>query len=74
MQSLSRCGVALLFAVFVAGCSSPASVADRTNECTWNRSSCIHEGSYEPDEREYAEKEARRLNRAQSARLRGWFW
>lgn len=35
------------------------------NQCTWNRDSCMYEGQYEPGEEEYAEKEARRLNKAQ---------
>lgn len=79
MQKLGRCCVALLVAVFITGCSSsgPSTIAQqkqRSSECAWNRSSCIYEGSYEAGERDYAEQEARRLNQAQSARLRGGFW
>jgi len=35
----------------------------RSNECRWNRSACMYEGAYEPDEEAYAEEEAQRLNR-----------
>ncbi|VFR81950.1 hypothetical protein ISE1_3223 [plant metagenome] len=44
--------------------------AGRSNDCRWNRSSCMYEGSYEKGEREYAEEEARRLNQAEQGRLR----
>lgn len=83
IQILSR-GVALLFVVSVSGCSmfgpddaERSAVSGRvvTDECKWNRSSCIYEGSYEADERDYAEEEARRLNREASRRLsRGSWW
>ena len=72
---LSRFGVAASLLIFLAGCSTPApQVADQSNECRWNRNSCLYEGSYEADERAYAEEEARRLNRAQSVRLRRGGW
>ncbi|WP_419761609.1 hypothetical protein [Achromobacter pulmonis] len=35
-----------------------------------SRSSCIYEGKYEAGERDYAEDEAKRLNRAEMERLR----
>lgn len=55
------------------GSSGPS--AAQANECERNRSRCIYEGSYEPGERDYAEDEAARLNRASSARLsRGLGW
>ncbi len=71
IQMLSRCGVALFLVALVSGCSSVGlGGSDRGDECKWNRSSCIYEGAYEPGERDYAEQEAKRLNRAQSQRLR----
>ena len=53
---------------------SAASARVVTDECKWNRSSCIYEGSYEADERDYAEEEAKRLNREASRRLRRGSW
>ena len=65
-----RCGVTLFLVALAAGCSSgPGKSSSLLNACTWNRSSCLYEGSYEPDEEEYAEEEARRLNKAQIKRL-----
>lgn len=40
------------------------------NECTWDRESCMHNGRYDADEREYAEQQAKDLNRQSAARLR----
>lgn len=71
MLAISRCGVALFFAVFVSGCSVMGSDDPvRVGGCEWNPSSCIYEGRYEPGERDYAEEEAKRLNRAASERFR----
>lgn len=84
IQTLSRCGAALFLAALVSGCSvldfgsdsgtrAGAASSGGDGACAWNRSSCMHEGRYEQGERDYAEQEARRLNQAQSARLRsGW--
>lgn len=70
-QTVIQCGMVLLCTLFIAGCSSPSvSASSRSNECIWNRSGCMYEGSYESGERIYAEEEAKRLNRAASARLR----
>ncbi len=71
IQTFSRCGAALVFVTLVSGCSliSPGG-SNRFNECTLNRSSCMHEGSYEPGEEEYAREEAKDLNHAASQRLR----
>lgn len=44
--------------------------SDRGDACKRNRSSCLHEGAYEPMERDYAEQEAKRLNRIALERLR----
>lgn len=78
IQRLSRYGVALALAAFVSGCSmlgfgdEGSKDASRSNECKWNRSSCMYEGRYEPGEEAYAEEEAKRLNRAAAAKVRGW--
>lgn len=71
IQMSSRCGMALFLAALVSGCSSvePGS-SDRPNACTWNRSSCMYEGKYEPGEEAYAEQEAKRLNKAAAGKLR----
>lgn len=83
MQVLSRCGAVLFFVVLVSGCStSGAGDSQQTtisgrvvdDDCRWNRSSCLYEGSYETGERDYAEEEAKRLNRAASRKLRGGSW
>lgn len=80
IQAFSRYGAVLFLAAIVAGCSSsnpPASAAQgdarivvTSSQCEWDRSSCIYKGRYEPGERDYAEDEAKRLNRASLDRLR----
>ncbi|QAA93685.1 hypothetical protein CKA81_07415 [Pollutimonas thiosulfatoxidans] len=79
IQTLSRCGAVLFLAAVISGCSTGSpeagpSASSRSpglfNPCTWNRSSCMYEGRYEPGEEAYAEEEARRLNRAAAAKLR----
>jgi len=79
IQTLGRCGAVLFLAAVVSGCSMGGAEAGPgassrspglLNPCTWNRSSCMYEGRYEPGERDYAEEEAKRLNRAASERLR----
>lgn len=57
-------------AASVSGSKAASATGDR---CTWNRSKCIFEGSYEPGERDYAEQEAKRLNMAEIQRLRRSF-
>lgn len=74
MQILKRCGAVLLAGLLVAGCSGPDPMLARNDNCGWNRSSCQYEGAYETGEREFAEQEARRLNQAQSLRMRRSFW
>lgn len=82
IQLLGRGGLVLLLAA-LAGCSSsstpnpwssPASSGPDSSrvslECRLSRSSCIYEGKYEAGERDYAEDEAKRLNRAEMERLR----
>ncbi len=83
--TISRCGAALFFVALVAGCSSSkptpaekatmseATPARASNECKANRKKCLHEGSYDVGERDYAEDEAKRLNLAESQRLRRLF-
>ncbi|WP_159078903.1 hypothetical protein [Orrella marina] len=60
--------------VLIAGCSSivPSFLrggSSDTNPCKVNPQSCIYRGQYEPGEREYAEREARRLNYQSMERL-----
>ena len=83
--TISRCGAALFFVALVAGCSStkptPEEKASATtttparasNECKSNRKQCLHEGSSDVVERAYAADEAKRLNLAESQRLRRLF-
>ena len=75
-----KCAATALVAVLLTGCgigspgaSGSTSALLRTDDCLRDRRSCIHEGSYEQGERAYAEEQARRLNRAQSVRLRRGF-
>lgn len=84
IQAFIRFGITLFLSVVVSGCaffswgstnSSPnakvsSQASGRMNECSLNRSSCIHEGSYELGERAYAEQVAKDLNRAALARFR----
>ena len=81
IQTLWRRSLVVVCAGLAAACSSTdsdvavhstSSVAQVTSECERNRRSCIYEGRYEADERNYAELEARRLNQAQLKRMRRW--
>lgn len=71
IQMLSRCGLSVFVVALISGCTVTGTEdSDPGNKCKWNRSSCMHEGSYEPGERAYAEQEAKRLNQAALKRLR----
>lgn len=80
MPKLLACS-AVLILTLMAGCSSnsPAYTGGRaygagtaaSGACQWNPGSCMHEGQYEPGERDYAEYQARMLNEAELRRLRG---
>lgn len=72
VQSLSRFGLMLFFLAVLAGCASSGGPL----QCRLNPSSCMHEGSYEPGEGDYAEEEAKDLNResARRVRLGGGWW
>ncbi|MFD4839885.1 hypothetical protein ACFWP0_20445 [Achromobacter sp. NPDC058515] len=71
IQTLSRCGVALFLVALGSGCSWVGlGDSGRSGECKWYRSSCLYEGAYESGEEDYAEEEAKRLNKASSDRLR----
>jgi len=63
---------------FIAGCGGGASqspvAAKTTNECKGHRSSCGYEGAYDSGERDYAAREAKRLNLAQKIRLTSSTW
>lgn len=63
IQTLGRCGVVLFLAALSSGCSIGS-------ECAWYRSSCMYEGKYDSGEEDYAEDEAKRLNKESSDRLR----
>ncbi|MFY3306862.1 hypothetical protein [Achromobacter ruhlandii] len=89
IQLLSRGGPLLLLAALMSGCSSssspvnpwsspaaPGSGPDSSRvslECRVSRNSCLYNGKYEVGERDYAEEEAKRLNRAEMERLRRAF-
>lgn len=66
---LSRCGALVLLAL-MAGCGTNSSAPPPAHECGRNPGGCLYEGAYEPNEREYAEKEAARLNRDALRKLR----
>ncbi|MGB6103590.1 MAG: hypothetical protein WBF88_07045 [Pusillimonas sp.] len=68
VQMLSRFGLSLFLVAIISGCSSAGS--DRSIKCKWMPGSCMHEGSYEPGEEEYAEQKAKDLNRDASKNLR----
>lgn len=71
IQMLSRWGAALFLIVLTCACTvTHPKASDRGGDCKWNRSSCLYEGAYEPGEANYAEQEARRLNQAESVRIR----
>ena len=80
IRTFWRQSVVVMSVCLAAGCSSSgsdvvhstSSVAQVSSDCERNRRSCIYEGRYEPDERNYAELEARRLNQAQLKRMRRW--
>ncbi len=60
----------LVIAGGLGGCSSKRDVVVADPACRANPASCIHEGAYDAGEREYAEREAARLNQAARAKLR----
>lgn len=64
IQTLGRYGVVLFLAVLSSGC------AKVVGECGWVRSSCMYDGKYEQGEEDYAEAEAKRLNKQSTDRLR----
>lgn len=85
IRTFRRWGLAASLGLIVSGCSligidapdtepkkssTKASAPAGGNECKRNRRSCIHEGAYEAKERDYAEEEAKRLNRIALERLR----
>lgn len=70
IQTLVRSAAALSLIALGSGCSMIGLGDSRSSECQWYRSSCMHEGSYDPGEEDYAEAEAKRLNKQSSDRLR----
>ncbi|OZI64033.1 hypothetical protein [Bordetella genomosp. 1] len=84
VKLLNHLGAAAALVLLVAGCSSSpkreadaagptTSAASADIQCKISRRLCMHEGSYESGERDYAEQEARRLNLAEAERLRKAF-
>lgn len=70
IQNLYRIASILVFAALVSGCFSTNRVSsNRVSECGW-WGNCSYEGSYEAGEEAFAEREAARLNRAQSVKMR----
>ena len=49
---------------------TPTGQVIRSDQCRFDPQSCIYKGSYEPNERAYAEQKAKDLNRAAAERLR----
>ncbi|MBY6311073.1 hypothetical protein [Alcaligenes faecalis] len=70
IQSAAVLGLATLMAACSSAKPGGGPVSKLFNQCTWDRESCMHEGRYEAGESEYAEREARDLNRQSAARLR----
>ncbi len=79
VRTSCRFGMALLLAALISGCSllgsegagaGSSGAYSPSGECSWNRSRCLYEGAYEPGERDYAEQEAKALNRAALEKLR----
>jgi hypothetical protein len=50
-----------------------AAAVSVANECKPNPGKCMYNGSYEPGERQFAEDEAKKLNAAETARLKKAF-
>ncbi len=76
MQNLSRNLTASTLIAFLCGCASNVKTVEKppapvlsVNECAVLSKSCVYEGSYDKDERGYAEQEAKRLNQDQKIRL-----
>jgi hypothetical protein len=65
IQKIGRYSLLLGIAVALTGCVGSRTKSKLFNECTFNRQACMYDGSYEPGEEQYAEEEARRLNKAQ---------
>lgn len=63
IQTLGRCSIILFLTALTSGCSIGS-------ECAWYRSSCMYDGKYEQGEEDYAESEAKRLNKNSTDRLR----
>lgn len=83
LKRSGRSVVVLAVVTLMAGCMAPergprassgygyGPVAEpRYSPCMFNPGGCLYDGNYERGERDYAEQEARRLNRASLERLR----
>ncbi|OWT74712.1 MULTISPECIES: hypothetical protein [unclassified Achromobacter] len=58
---------------FSSSSSAPAPVAKAAESCRANRSGCLYNGPYESGERDYAQKAAANLNKAELLRLKRSF-
>ena len=81
-QRFALATILIALAAVLSGCSgmrhpSPSSSSSgapfAVNPSCGRGSSCMYNGHYDPGEREYAEKEAQRLNQAEYERLRSSF-
>lgn len=82
LSRVSRGCAALVLVIFVSGCSLFGSKASdrghgsdtlgRSDVCKRTPSQCMYKGHYEPGEQEYAVQEAKRLNQAESNKMRNW--
>ena len=85
MQTINRYCTALFLGALLSGCSlfgrgapdigsktsgTGAETSVRGDGCERNRRACNYEGAYEPQESDYAEQEAKRLNRAALERFK----
>jgi len=71
--TISRCGAALFFVAVVAGCSSSKPTAAEKASMAATTPARSNDECYDVGERDYAEDEAKRLNLAESQRLRRLF-
>ncbi len=65
-QVFVRFGLFFFLAAAISGCASTGG----SLQCRVSPSSCMHDGSYEPGEEDYAEQEAKDLNREAARKVR----
>jgi hypothetical protein len=79
-QRFALATMLIALAAVLSGCSgmrhsssSSSGAPFAVNPSCGRGSACMYNGHYDPGEREYAEKEAQRLNQAEYERLRSSF-